>query len=236
MTVLFKESVVISKEQAEWMELRGWAYQLLTDFLTRPPRMSLIAQWCRRIEQKNTIPSSNGGKILRIYLESIPVEDFRRVCREEAEEYNRLFMGSDAVLHASESAYLINSITKGSAINSDSIGEFMCISGIRSMYLEAGVVFNKLSGERDDHIAMELEFMAVLTEEMNGKAAFRDRCLEITDLQIRFMESHLLKWAHRFSEDLAVATNSPLYKGLSELLSEFLTYDYQQLIAWRACQ
>ncbi|MNW43410.1 chaperone protein TorD [compost metagenome] len=234
MTVLFKEPVVISKEQSQWMELRGWVYQLLMDFLSRQPRMSLIAQWCRRVEQKNTIPHSNAGKTLKNYLESIPAGDFRKVCREEAEEYKTLFMGDDAVMKSYESAYLVSG--NSAAMNEDSLVEFMCLTGIRNMYLEAGVVFNKLTGERDDHLAMELEFMAVLAGEMNAKEAFRERCLEIGDLQIRFMESHLLKWVPRFSQDLASATKSPLYKGLSGLLSEFLTYDYQQLCAWRESQ
>ncbi|MNZ43312.1 chaperone protein TorD [compost metagenome] len=206
MTVLFKEPVVISKEQSQWMELRGWVYQLLMDFLSRQPRMSLIAQWCRRVEQKNTIPHSNAGKTLKNYLESIPAGDFRKVCREEAEEYKTLFMGDDAVMKSYESAYLVSG--NSAAMNEDSLVEFMCLTGIRKMYLEAGVVFE----------------------------AFRERCLEIGDLQIRFMESHLLKWVPRFSQDLASATKSPLYKGLSGLLSEFLTYDYQQLCAWRESQ
>ncbi|MNO93201.1 chaperone protein TorD [compost metagenome] len=233
MTVLFKEPVVISKEQSQWMELRGWVYQLLMDFLSRQPRMSLIAQWCRRVEQKNTIPHSNAGTMLKSYLESIPVEDFRKVCREEAEEYKSLFMGDEAVMKAYESAYLVGD--NRTEMNSD-LAEFMCLTGIRNMYLEAGVVFNKLSGERDDHIAMEIEFMAVLSGEMSAKEAFRDRCLEIADLQIRFLESHLLKWGPRFSQDLASATKSPLYKGLAELLTEFLAYDYKQLCAWRESQ
>lgn len=234
MTVLFKEPVVISKEQSQWMELRGWVYQLLMDFLSRPPRMSLIAQWYRRVEQENTIPHSNAGTMLKSYLERIPVENFRKVCRDEAEEYKALFMGEDAVMKAYEAAYLVS----GNPIetNRNNPAEFMCIAGIRNMYLEAGVVFNKLSGEWDDHIAMELEFMGVLAGEMIAKQAFRDRCLEIADLQIRFMEIHLLHWGPRFSQDLAAATKSPLYKGLAELLSEFLTYDYRQLCAWRESQ
>ncbi|MNC52955.1 chaperone protein TorD [compost metagenome] len=172
--------------------------------------------------------------MLKSYLESFPVEDFRKVCREEAEEYKSLFMGDEAVMKAYESAYLVSG--NRTEMNKDSLTEFMCLAGIRNMYLEAGVVFNKLSGERDDHIAMELEFMGVLAGEMSAKEAFRDRCLEIADLQIRFMETHLLHWGPRFSKDLAAATKSPLYKGLAELLSEFLAYDYKQLCAWRESQ
>lgn len=226
MTVLYKESIILSEEQSHWLELRGWVYQLLMDFLNRPPRMSLLGQWVRRIEQRNTMPNTQAGLKLKHYLESIESKDFRKVFGEVEAEYKRLFMGSEAI-KTCEGAYMQDS---------DEYDEFNYRMAIRSLYLEAGVVFNKLSGERDDHIAMELEFMAVLSQEILEKQPFRQKCLEIADLQIRFMENHLLKWAHLFSENLASSTTSPLYQGVAELISEFLTYDYHQLCAWRECQ
>lgn len=228
MTVLYKDSIVLTEEQLHWLELRGWVYQLLMDFLNRPPRMSLLGQWIRRLEQKNTIPNTQAGMKLKQYLESIEVKDFRMVFGQVEAEYKRLFMGSEAI-KTCESAYMPNE-------DGSESDEFMYRMAIRSIYLEAGVVFNKLSGERDDHIAMELEFMAVLSQEMLEKQLFRYKCLEIADLQIRFMENHLLKWAYEFSENLLSSTTNPLYQGVAELISEFLSYDYHQLCAWRACQ
>lgn len=224
MTMLFKEPVQIPEEQANWMELRGWVYQLLMDFLSRPPRMSLIAQWRRRVELKNTIPQCQGGKKLKSYLESIPEEDFRRVCYEEAEEYERLFMGHNAKMIACESLF---------RAREEGVNGFACLSEIRDTYMQTGVVFNKISGERDDHIALELEFMAVMSEEMLSKASLRESSLELVDVQISFLEDHLLKWVPLFSAELAAITTSPMYKGLSELLIEFLAVDLEELRVWR---
>lgn len=225
MTMLFKEPVTTPPEQAAWLGRRGWVYELLMDFLSRPPRMSLIAHWRRRAETSHAIPNSRGGRRLRSYLEAIPGEQFRSVCQQEAEEYRRLFMDHKVPLIPCEGAF---------RAKRDGADAYACTAHIRAMYAESGVVFNKLYGESDDHIAMELEFMAVLSEVMQSRLDLRHSCLELTDTQIRFLETHLLQWAPRFAEELIRATTSPLYTGLAELLREFLIYDLEQLRRWRA--
>lgn len=220
MTMLFKEPVRISNQQARWMETRGWVYQLLAEFFSRPPRVSLIAHWRRQVELKQIIPVSEGGKKIKSYLETIPETDFRRVCLGEAEEYRRLFSGQSRVLTSCESLF---------RAKDEDVDAFSCLSDIRQTYMERGVVFNKISGECDDHIALELEFMAVLGEETLCKAGLPDSCLGLAEAQIRFLESHLMKWAPRFASELVDATSSPLYAGLAELLVEFLAMDLEHL-------
>lgn len=225
MTMLFKDPVRLSETQARWMETRGWVYQLLAEFLSRPPRMSLIAHWRRQVELKQIVPICEGGKKIKEYLESIPEADFRHVCLEEAEEYRRLFAGRNGAVASCESLF---------RAKSEEIDAFSCLSQIRQAYLERSVVFNKISGECDDHIALELEFMAVLGEETLSKAGLPDSCLELAEAQIRFLESHLLNWVPRFASELAAATSSPLYKGLAGLLAEFLIMDLEHLREWRS--
>lgn len=60
MAMLFKP-LVYTQEQVEWLETRGMVYQLLMDFLSRPPRMSLIAQWRRKVAQYPKAGTSKGG-------------------------------------------------------------------------------------------------------------------------------------------------------------------------------
>lgn len=224
MTMLSRESVSITEEQARWMEVRGWVYQLLVDFLGRPPRMSQIAQWRRRLEHKQIIPVCQGGKRLKEYLERIPEESFRQVCDEEMEEFQRLFIGHDAKMQTCESLY---------RARTEGVNGFACLTEVRDMYMDRGVVFNKISGERDDSIVLELEFMAVMSEKMLSKANLQDSFKRQLESQIGFLESHLLKWVPTFSSDLVASTSSPLYIGLAELLSEFLTMDLEHLHEWR---
>lgn len=226
MAMLFKP-LVYTQEQVQWLELRGSVYQLLADFLGRPPRMSLIAGWRHKAELNHKVVTSESGRRLKHYLESIPEEDFRGVCHKEAEEYERLFTGHDAIIAPCESTCRCR--TEGA-------DAFACISEVRKIYMENGVVFNKLNGERDDHIALELEFMAVLAEGMLTKGNLQESCLELADAQLHFLESHLLKWARPFAKELLEATSSPLYTGLAELMDQFLVSDLRQLRSWRESQ
>ncbi|GIO86488.1 dehydrogenase [Paenibacillus faecis] len=226
MTTLYKKPMDIPEEQARWLELRGWVYQLLMDFLSRPPRMSLIAQWRNRVERKSpVIPMSRGGKRLKEYLGQIREEELRSVFADEAEEYRRLFVGHQAVMTARESLF---------RAKVEGVSAFSCLAEIREFYLENSVVFNKLSGESDDHIALELEFMAVLSEEMLDRSSLPGHDRDLIRVQISFLESHLMRWAPRFAAELAEATESPLYTGLAELLVEFLEMDLEQLHLWRS--
>ncbi|WP_068783875.1 TorD/DmsD family molecular chaperone [Paenibacillus phocaensis] len=226
MAMLFKP-LVYTQEQVRWLETRGMVYQLLMDFLGRPPRMSLIAQWRRKVESGSRTAISRGGRRLMAYLESLPEADFRSVCHQEAKEYERLFSGRDALIPACESSF--RSRREGTAA-------MACSAEVRKVYMENAIVFNKLNGECDDHIALELEFMAVLAEGMLAKASLQQSCLALADAQIHFLESHLLKWAQPFAQELMQATSSPLFTGLAEMMEEFLAADLQQLRAWRDSQ
>lgn len=218
---------VYTQEQVEWLERRGWGYRVLMDFLSRPPRMSLIAHWRYKAELIGLIPASRGGRKLIGYLKSIPEQQFRQVCVREAAEYERLFTGRDAVMTSCESLFRCRTEGADAAV---------CISEVRKIYMENGIVFNKLNGERDDHIALELEFMAVLAEGMLSKSSLPHTCLTLADAQIGFLESHLLKWARPFANELMLVSSSPLYTGLAELLNEFLDHDLRQLRQWRDTQ
>lgn len=226
MAMLFKP-LVYTQEQVQWLETRGMVYQLLMDFLSRQPRMSSIAQWRRKVERNPKAGVSKGGRRLIAYLESIPEEEFRSVCQQEAKEYERLFSGREAIIPSCES--LFRSRREGS-------GALACSAEVRKLYMDNAVVFNKLNGERDDHIALELEFMAVLAEGMLAKASLQQSCLALADAQIHFLEVHLLKWAQPFAKELMQATQSPLFTGLAEMMDEFLADDLRQLRAWRESQ
>ncbi|WP_018750062.1 TorD/DmsD family molecular chaperone [Paenibacillus sanguinis] len=226
MAMLFKP-LVYTQEQVRWLETRGLVYHVLMDFLSRPPRMSLIAQWRHRLGMNHRIEGDEGWRKLRLFLESIDEDSFRRVCHQEAEEYTRLFTGHEAIVPACESIY--RSRLEGE-------NAVACIARVSKNYMDNGIVFNKLNGERDDHIALELEFMAVLAEGMLAKVNLQQSCLALADSQISFLRLHLLRWAHLFSRELLQATDSPLYQAVAELMDLFLTEDFNSLCAWRNSQ
>jgi TorA maturation chaperone TorD len=105
---------------------------------------------------------------------------------------------------------------------------------LADVYTSAGIVFNKCNGEADDHIAIELEFMAVMHERMLYNSFSIRSAMELLDIQEAFLEEHLLQWTPQFCDKLNAATDSPLYLGLSHMLAEFLPLDLQMLRSWRA--
>ncbi|WP_068620727.1 TorD/DmsD family molecular chaperone [Paenibacillus tuaregi] len=224
-TTVFEDGVTANEEQLLWLERRGWVYQLLVDFLGREPRLSLIAQYRREAALKGPVISSEGGRMLKDYLESIEEDKLRQVCYDEAEEYTRLFVGSPAVLPFTEGGF---------RARKEGIQVMWESSQLGTVYCECGVVFNKLHNERDDHMAIELEFMSVLADRMLVAGCVRNKCTELADMQLWFMESHLMKWAPAFAEALQREARTPLYKGLGVLLSEFLSKDLEMLRVWRS--
>ncbi|AWB46299.1 hypothetical protein DCC85_20450 [Paenibacillus sp. CAA11] len=222
-TVLFQNEA--DEKLSRWMEDRGWVYQLLVDFLVRPPRLSLIARYRSYADRKGLIPSSSGGQQLAAYFEGLEKEELQAACTREQQEYQRLFVGSDPKLPLSEA--LVRERAEG-------IDAFRIRADISEFYSGCAISFNKLNGERDDHIALELEFMAVMADRTLCAEGLPESRLRHIELQAAFMESHLMKWAVKFADELYAATNSPMYRGLAMLLKEFLERDQAMLLKWQA--
>ena len=103
-------------------------------------------------------------------------------------------------------------------------------SAVRAFYRRHGFELERLGREPDDHVAIELEFMGRL-----ASASLRDLEEDPGGLgpglaaQLEFLEDHLLRWAPKFSEDLAKNAATDFYRGLALILSEFLVYDARAL-------
>jgi TorA maturation chaperone TorD len=84
-----------------------------------------------------------------------------------------------------------------------------------------------------DHIGIELEFMYMLVnaqskalENSDSKAA-----KEYEDIQIEFLEKHILKFASLYLINMKNEAKTPFYHDGAEAALEFILSDYQQLKA-----
>ncbi|QWU15926.1 chaperone TorD involved in molybdoenzyme TorA maturation [Paenibacillus sophorae] len=221
MTTMTVPTLDVSEAFNRWLESRGFIYQLFSDFFGRRPTLSLIAQWSRNRQIGAAAEMSEGGRELKRYLHSQNPHDLLKVCEKEAAEYDRLMRDETVIgLKPREAALL------GEA-------EEFC-NVISDVYASAGIVFKKCGDEADDHIAIEMEFMAVLHDRMLYNSFSARSALEQLSTQENFLKEHLLLWAPEFCERLNSATDSPLYRGLSRMLEEFLPYDLQMLQSWKA--
>lgn len=134
-----------------------------------------------------------------------------RYMEELAVEFARLFLGPQnpaaipfASFYLSETRQLMTEVT----------------IEVRRQYLEAGMVVKNLHQIPDDHLAIELEFMAYL-------AATAVKALEEGDLQKAgdikaqmeaFLKSHLALWAPQFADKVCQHANGDFYKGAAIML------------------
>lgn len=214
-------SLEVSEAFKRWLGSRGFIYQLFTDFFGRKPTLSLIAQWGRNSQIGAAAEMSEGGRELKRYLCGQKPEDLLQVCEAEAAEYDRLMRDEAVAGFKPREAALLGEAEEFCNVLSD-------------VYASAGIVFKKCGDEADDHIAIELEFMAVQHERMLFNSFSAKSAMELLDIQEQFLREHLLLWIPEFCERLEAATNSPLYLGLSRMLKEFLPYDLHMLQSWRA--
>jgi len=220
MTLQTVPSLPVPEAFSRWLESRGLIYQLLTDFFGRKPTLSLVAQWSRNAQMSVAADMTEGGRELKRYLCSQEKQELPQICEKENQEYKRL-MSTGAV----------NAFVPREGANLGHTEEYCNV--VSDVYASAGIVFNKCSGEADDHIAIELEFMAVLHERMLYNSFSVRSAMELLEIQEAFLEEHLLCWTPQFCKDLNAATESQLYLGLSHMLEEFLPKDLLMLRAWK---
>ncbi|ASA24559.1 TorD/DmsD family molecular chaperone [Paenibacillus donghaensis] len=221
MTIQTVPSLVVPEAFSLWLDSRGLIYQLLVDFLGRAPSLSRIAEWSRNRQMGVAAEMTEGGRELKRYLCSQEPASLPQICEKEQQEYKRLMNNKAARPFIPREAAQLGR------------AEEFC-NVIADVYASAGIVFKKCSGEADDHIAMELEFMAVMHERMLYNSFSVRSAMELLEIQERFLEDHLLRWTPIFCERLNAATGSPLYLGLSHMLEEFLPQDLQMLRAWKS--
>ncbi|MFP4977664.1 molecular chaperone [Paenibacillus sp. CN-4] len=221
MTMPTVPALVVPEAFSRWLECRGLIYQLLTDFLGGKPKLSLVAQWSQSSNIGVAAEMTAGGRELKRYLCSQKPEDIPGICKRETAEYERLMQGGGARAFVPREAASLGREKEFCNVLSD-------------VYASAGIVFKKCGTEADDHIAIELEFMAVLHERMLYNSYTVRSAMELLEIQEKFLQEHLLRWVPEFCRMLNGATESPLYLGLSHMLEEFLPYDLSMLQAWKS--
>lgn len=160
-----------------------------------------------------------GKKILRAFFEQTRHEDDTDVIAELARCYASLFLGV-----GSRTVSPCESIYRGEARRLFQSSHFEA----QQAYREIGMAKSEGYHEPDDHIAVELGYMARLCElTQEAVEVSRERQAHYLTLQKEFLEKHLLSWIPDFSRDLLESTQSPLYQGMAHLLNGYIKADNQ---------
>lgn len=95
------------------------------------------------------------------------------------------------------------------------------------MYEEARFLLSPSFKDLPDHVAVELEFMALLCEE-ERRAWRRGGLCEAAKLLAKeetFLREHLVRWIPHFSSRILSSTDSPFYRALASLLRDYVLLD-----------
>lgn len=198
---------------AERLDSFGAACTFLSRLFLRPPDDHLIAsvadadlwqQWPLHRDEWTE-------RGLAGMHQAVTGED-RETVEELARDYQRLFVGPAHVIACPyESVYLSDEHL---------IFEEQTLA-VRHFYARFGLQAPSLNREPDDHLGLELDFLARLS--VLGLDALDDGDLEsvgaVTDAIGQFLTEHLLRWVFDCLERLHVGANTRFYRGVS-LLTE----------------
>ena len=104
---------------------------------------------------------------------------------------------------------------------------------VRAAYQELGLQVEKLHHEPDDHIAYELEFLAVAAQQAADAAEAGDdgRAAEAEAALRDFLERHLSRWGFAWADMVLEHANTDLYHGLALLVKGCLQEACEQSAA-----
>jgi anaerobic sulfite reductase subunit A len=96
-----------------------------------------------------------------------------------------------------------------------------------SAYRAEGLDKSDAMAVPEDHIALELEFMAHLCQETRRAVDAEDRAAVSTCLQQQtsFLTQHLLNWVPAFCADIQACADTDFYKGLAKFTNGYLRMD-----------
>ena len=103
---------------------------------------------------------------------------------------------------------------------------------VRETYARHGMEFVRKNKTPEDHIAIELEFMRLLTERLLQACEIVDEDAEriLVEEQLKFLKEHVLVWIPQFIDLSQKHAQTAFYEGLAGVLGGFLHWDVDMLV------
>lgn len=136
-------------------------------------------------------------------------------------EYTRLFEGPGAAPAPPYASFHLNA---GRLMGPETLA-------VRGAYLDSRVAHVRSGAIPDDHIAVELAFMELLSEDANAALRREDApgCQRSLEAQASFVRAHLLPWVPRFCRCVADAAPGGFFEGLAKVTQAHLETDREWL-------
>ena len=215
----YAEQPATFTELAALNEQRAGTYRLLASLFRQQvddcfERQLREVRWPARTGNES---ADEGYRLIACYLSRTPVG----FTTELAQDFLRCFTGQG--MNTFSAAYPFESVhtSEKRLLMQDARDEVMAI--MRSEGVEKHPDFS----DSEDHVSVELEFMAVLAQRTADAlvAGEEQNAVRLLTCQANFLSDHLLNWAPRFTQDMRRFAKTDFYRGLSQVLEGFLEED-----------
>lgn len=100
-------------------------------------------------------------------------------------------------------------------------------------YQQSGFAEIDLAAGPQDHLGVELKFLALLAlrEHEARQAGDEDRARQLVAQQLNFLRTHPMTWAPHWVRQISDHAQEALFARLAEVIQEFLELDHQHLLA-----
>ncbi|MBR2790269.1 MAG: molecular chaperone TorD family protein [Eggerthellaceae bacterium] len=158
-----------------------------------------------------------GYSLMAKYLSGV----YENTLQELAVDYVRVFIGYGMDAYSAAFPYESVYTSERRLLMQDSRDEVL------ALYRAAGLEKDKSWPESEDHLALELEYLAIHTRRAIEalEAGDEDEAFANLMTQVHFMDDHVLNWAPMMTADMRKFARTDLYLGLSYLTEGFLAED-----------
>ncbi|WP_080802780.1 TorD/DmsD family molecular chaperone [Arabiibacter massiliensis] len=209
-------------DDLEFLSARRFAYRMFQRLLGDEPAPELLA--AIDVEVARAAFEVMGGPLAEGKGEELCalIADADGDAEVLASEYVRLFVGPAALPAAPwESVYRDSQRTIMTKTTLD----------VRNAYRAQGFIPRLYPRVPDDHIALELDFLASLADEAVDACEREDAagCRAALEASGRFAEEHLGTWAGAFACDMREKGDSAFYAAVADALASFVAADAERL-------
>lgn len=212
----------MNAEFRDWLQNRVETYKLLARIFHHEADETLLSALRAMPQPAPTgfAPYDEGWKLIFAWLKAEEGKDQNAQIEDLAVDYARVFLGAGQVEAAA--AYPFESVyTSPGRLVMQEAWEAVCRE-----YEEAGYVRTLGSDLHEDHIALELGFLAKLgTEALDADT--EEALVNAIARSMAFLKAHPMRWAAAFAEDIRRYAETDFYRGASRLLEGYLAADLE---------
>lgn len=199
----------------DYCTARKHFYQFLQLLFFKPLTEETVAQLRENSDTLQLTDMNEGGQLLHHFFDQA-TESTLLLAKDE---FKRLFAGPGSIpappwesVYRSQEHLLFGATTYQ----------------VRKKYHHFGLQYIRENNEPDDHLILELEFMAYLND-LCMKQQDVQGVADLLSSQIQFLDEHLCQWIPLFTEKILKAAKSDLYRGAALLLNDFILFDVETL-------